>query len=117
MHRASRRELHGIVDEIGEHLAKPDRVALDEAWAAHAHIDGAQQPLVARPRLQLAADAFHQLMQIEHRAVQLEAPCLELGIVEDVVQHGQQTARRLLQGLGIASLVALERAVEQKLRH
>ena len=56
-------------------------------------------------------------MQIEHRAVELEASGLELGIVENVVQHRMQALRRLLQGLGIAPLRGVEPGVEQKLGH
>ena len=84
-HRAARGELHGIVGKVGEHLAQPYGVALDEARAARADVDRAEHALLARPRLQLVADALDQLMQIEHRAVELEASGLELGIVENVV--------------------------------
>ena len=56
-------------------------------------------------------------MQIEHGAVELEASGLELGIVENVVEHRMQAPRRLLQGLGIAPLRGVEPGVEQKLGH
>ena len=46
-HRAARGELHRVVGQIGEHLAKADGVALDEARAAHADIDSAEQALLA----------------------------------------------------------------------
>ena len=92
-------------------------VALDEARAARADIDGAEHALLARPRLQFVADALDQLMQIEHRAVELEAAGLELGIVENVVQHRMQALCRLLQRLGIAPLRGVEPGVEQKLGH
>ena len=77
-HRAGRGELHGIVDEVGEHLANTARIADDETRAARTDIDDAFDAFLPRPRLQFAADAPHQLMQIEHRAVELEAACLEL---------------------------------------
>ncbi len=54
-------------------------------------------------------------MQIEHRAHKLEASGLELGEIEDVVEHDEQALRRLLQGLGVAPLGQVERTVEQKL--
>ena len=56
-------------------------------------------------------------MQIEHSAIELEASGLELGIVENVVEHRMQALRRLLQGLGIAPLRGVEPGVEQKLGH
>ena len=107
-HRAARGELHGIVGKIGEHLAKADGIALDEARAAHADINGAEHTLLAGAGLQLVAHALDQLMQVEHSAIELEASGLELGIVENVVEHRMQAPRRLLQGLGIAPLRGVE---------
>ena len=77
-HRACRGELHGVVDEVGEHLANTARIAGDETRAARTDIDDAFDAFLPRPRLQFAADAPHQLMQIEHRVIELEAACLEL---------------------------------------
>lgn len=56
-------------------------------------------------------------MQVEGRVFELESAGLKLGEIEDIVEHGEQAARRLLQGLGIAPLHAVERACQQQLRH
>ena len=77
-HRACRGELHGVVDEVGQDLANTAHIAGDETRAARADIDHAFDAFLPSPRLQFAANAPDQLMQIEHRTVELEATCLEL---------------------------------------
>ena len=116
-HIAGRRELDGVAEQVGHHLA-------DAAWVAHQHlrqvrriIDHQVQPARLRRQRLAAGERFKFMQQVEGNRFKIELARLDLGKVEDVVDQRQQA---LGAGVGHAGELALafrQLGVEQQLEH
>jgi hypothetical protein len=114
---AGRRELDGVAEQIGEHLADPKRVAEDRG--GDGRIQVAQQLeafLLGRQRHRLQ-QLVHDRGDREGHVFELEAAGLDLREVEDVVENRQQRLRRQLHGREALPLFRRQLAVEREAGH
>ena len=87
------RELHGVREQVEDHLSDPALVALTRSTsgsAASATLDA----VLRRPLAHHHDAALERLPQRERRDLELDLPGLDLGQVEDVVDQRQQVVAR-----------------------
>ena len=114
---AARRELDGIVDEIDHDLPQAMVVAHDPSGHVLMDMAGQFQPLL------VGADGerFHRVAQafpeVELLALQHELFGLDLGEVEDIVDHAEQGLARIADGREELALLGRELALEDQFGH
>ena len=114
---AALRELDGIVDEIDHDLPQSMVVAHDPSGHVVMDMAGQLQPLL------VGADGerFHRVAQafaeVELLAFQHELLGLDLGEVEDVVDHAEQGLARIADGRQELALLGRELALEDQFGH
>ena len=116
-HAAALGELDCIAEQVGEHLAQAHGIAAHRQ--PHRGVDAERQPqaLGLGRALHQHDHAFQQLAQVEADGFQVELVCLELGVVEDVVDDPQHLLRG---GVGRAhqlGLVDRHVGVHQQVQH
>ncbi len=87
-------ELYGVPDQVGQHLSHPPAIAEIGRWQKHVVIHGDDQVVIHRGRLKQQYDIVNRALQIEGRALQRQPVCLDLGIIQHVVDHRQQRLGR-----------------------
>ena len=110
-------ELDGVADEVEQDLPQPARVA--DQGVGHLRLDlaGQLQPLPVGAEGQRPEGLPQDVPQGEVGAVELELAGLDLGEVEQVVDHLQQGLRRGLDDRQVLALLARQRRVEGELGH
>ena len=110
-------ELDGVAGEVDQHLAEAVAVADDPARHAGGHEGGDLDALALRFRGQELDDALDEGVQIERRGDDVDAPGLDLGEVEDLVDERQEGLAGGLDGVRVGGLLGAERGVEDEVRH
>src|SRR5829696_6297685 len=110
-------ELDRVAGEVDEHLAQA--VAVTEHLAGHAgrHQGRDFDAFTLRPRGKELDDAFDKGVQVEGGGDDVDAPGLDLGKVEDLVDQGQERLAGGLYGVGVGGLLGAERGIEDQVRH
>ena len=110
-------ELHGVRDQVHEHLAQPDRVA--PCVRRRGRREAAQdfEPLAVGGFGHQLGDILHQLAQIEVDRLQLHPAGFDLGEVQDVVDPPQQRLSGTVDGLHEPPLLVVELGLHQQLGH
>ena len=113
---ARRRELHGVREQVEDHLPDPPLVARDDVDAG----DRCERDLDAVLQRALAHHhdaALERVLQRERRDLELDLPGLDLGQVEDVVDQRQQVVARGEDVLEVLRLLLVELAEELLAEH
>ena len=113
--RAAGGELDRVADQVGEHLAQPQRVGLDpdRNVVVDAHVEA--HALGGGLRCEQLAQVVDGLGERERLHVQLEPPGLDLGEVEQVVEHHPQRLGGPADGSGEAAALAVEVGGDEQL--
>ena len=70
-----------------------------------------------RARAQQFGHAAHQTLQLDRRRIELQRLSLQPGVVQQVVDQAQQMLGRLLRGLRIGALGAVQTGARQQAQH
>ena len=97
-------ELDRVVDEVGQDLAEPQRVAQQVLRDAGRDVGQELQPLVVRLLRGERRDGADDLVELEVGGLEVELAGLDLGEVEDVVDDGQQRRAGVVD---LADVIAL----------
>ena len=110
-------ELDRIVDEIGEYLPQPHRVAAQAA--RHLRIDraGDFEPLGLGALAKQLDHVLDRLDQVEDDLLEIDLAGLDLGKIEDLVDDFEQVLGRTLDCLGKPRLVVVQPALQQQFVH
>ncbi len=100
-------ELDGVAGEVDQHLSEAVAVADDPARHAGGHEGGDLDALALRFRGQELDDALDEGVQIERRGDDVDAPGLDLGEVEDLVDERQEGLAGGLDGVRVGGLLGL----------
>ena len=96
-------ELHGVADEVVQHLAEPQRVAHERRGQAGLDTKVELHALAFGAKREEVDDGLEQLIEVELRLLDQDPIGLQLGIVEDVVERRQQRLRGAVDALEVLS--------------
>src|SRR5258706_7273098 len=99
------REFQGVPNQVRDDLPQPDRVADELRGYVGRYIAGEGQSLRARLDHQRNQRSLERLAYRKHRSIDLELARLDLGKIEDIVDHHQQRLGRLLAKLQVPALL------------
>jgi len=116
-HAAPVGELDGVAGEVDEHLTDACFVADEAHRNMRLDLGDDLELLLEGARRQKFADAFERGAEIEGAFLDMDLAGLDLRIVENVVDDGEQSLARALDRLGIGALRRGELGVEQQVRH
>jgi hypothetical protein len=116
-HLAPLRELHGVREEVQQHLPQARGVAHDPLRDAVAEETPELDLLLRGPRRDDVERSLDALAEMERRPLELELPCLDLRVVEDVVDHVEQRVAARPDHLGELPLLGRQLRPEQQVRH
>ncbi len=83
-------ELHGIAQQVEQHLAQLAGIGANEADDLRLDLQGKGEPLGPGAGPSHLADLLQQPRQVERGGLQQDPARLDLGEIEDVVDHRQQ---------------------------
>jgi len=83
-------ELHGVAEQIGQHLTQTCRIAKKGGCQPLIYGIGEGESLLSRPGRHQAAGGLNALLQVEWQAFQLHLALIDLGEVQNIVDYGQQ---------------------------
>ena len=110
-------KLDGIADQVEHDLAQTRRIAFDLGRYVVGRPPAQLEALGVGALFQQPDGAFDHLAQVEVDVLELEPAGLDLGVVEDVVDDGQQRLARFDHDLGIGALLLIEVGVHQQAGH
>ncbi len=116
-HFAALRELDGVVHQIHHHL--PQAVVIAHQPGRHVAVDvaGQLQPLLVGAEGERFQRVAQALAEVEPLLLQHELFGLDLGKIEDVVDHPQQGLARIADGGQVFALLLREMALEDQFGH
>ncbi|MFO0747453.1 MAG: hypothetical protein U1F43_17580 [Myxococcota bacterium] len=115
--RAARRELHGVADEVQQHLAQAPRVAQHAPRHVGAETGRQLEAAVLGLRRQRLDDVVDQLPEVVLDRLEAHAAEAELREVEDVVDDLQERVARGADGRRQLALLGLERRLHEEAGH
>ncbi len=110
-------ELDGVADQVGEHLAQPAGVADQAQRQVGGEAADQLQALGLGARREQLDDVAHRQLDVEGDRLEGQLAGLDLGEVEDVVDHRQQGVAGMLDGGGVIALFGIELGIQQQFRH
>ena len=110
-------ELDGVVDEIGENLPQPHRVAAHAPRYLLVDRAGDFQSLALGALTEKLDHILDRLDRIEHHLFQVDFAGFDLGEVENLVDDLEQVFGGAFDGLGEPGLVIVQPALQQQFRH
>ena len=116
-HTARIGELDGVAEQIGDDLAHAHLVAQQRARQRRIDRPGDLDALLVGLRRQQLHHALHALVDRQRGGIEVQLVGLDLGEVEDLVDQGEQRARRALDGVGVGALLGGEVRIGQQRRH
>jgi hypothetical protein len=111
------RELDGVAHEVHEHLTHARSVADEAIGERVLHQRDELDPALVGAREQEVDDALDAAAQAELVLLQREAPGLDRGEVEDVVEDRQEALGGAMDRAPVVALVRRQVGLEQELRH
>ena len=105
----------GIRHQVDQHLTELRLVAPHESWAGMIPVNFQTEVLFLAPTAEHVRDPIDQACQIEVGHLEFHASGLDLGEVEDAVDHGEEMLTAALDGLDEPALFGgqIVRAVEE----
>mmetsp|Transcript_21109 Transcript_21109/g.81934 ORF Transcript_21109/g.81934 Transcript_21109/m.81934 type:complete len:515 (-) Transcript_21109:2778-4322(-) len=116
-HLALRRELDGIGQQVQQHLAQPGRVGEHRLRQLGRRVQHQRHALLGGPEPHDVHAAIEQRTQPHRQSLDAHLAGLDLGEVQDVVDHRHQRLGRVANGLGLFALVGVQRRVQQQPAH
>ena len=107
-------ELQAVRQQIGQHLAEAQGVAVYRRWQALVDVAGELQFLGVRARRHQLHDVLYCMVQIETDRLDLELAGLDLREVENVVDDGEERFARAADGFQVTLLLRIERRFQQQ---
>src|SRR5262249_43169715 len=105
---AALREFDGVADEIEQALSNPLRVAVHARRQLRIHVHDELESLRGRLEGHHRAEVLDIRAQVEVDVLDVQPACLDLGEVENVVDHSQQRLGTGAYCLRIVALLAVE---------
>ena len=109
-------ELDGVVDEVGQDLAEPQRVAQQVLGNRRRDVGQELQPLVVRLLGGERGDRADDLVEPEVGGLDVELAGLDLGEVEDVVDDAEQRRAGVVDLADVVALLRRELGLEREVR-
>ncbi len=116
-HLAALGELHRVGEKVQHDLTQPARVAHEDLWKILVDAVDELQALCRGGGGQDVQGGLDGLAQDERPSLELDAPGLDLGEVEDVVDDRQQGIAGGPDGLGVVALLVVEGGIDQEPAH
>ena len=110
-------ELDRVADQVGQHLAQPDRVAAYRQAHVGVDVQFQAQALALGRALHQLHHRLEHFAQVEAGDLQLQPVGLQLGVVEDVVDDAQQLLRGFVRGAQHLALVRGQLAARDQVQH
>ncbi len=110
-------ELDGVADQVDEDLAQAAGVAREGIGHVGRDVVGELQPFLVGAQGERGHGVVQGIAEVEVDEIQVELAGLDLGEVEDVVDHGQQVIGRELHHPEVLALLGGELGVESQLGH
>ena len=110
-------ELDGVAEQVGDDLAHAHLVAQQRTRQRRIDRPGDVDAFLVGLRRQQLHHALHALVDRQGGGVEVQLVGLDLGEVEDLVDQGEQRARRALDGVGVGALLGGEVRIGQQRRH
>ena len=110
-------ELHGVAEEVEEHLADPAGIALDHLRHVGRGKATELEALLAGRLGDEVERVLEDRADVEVHRLERQLAGLDLREVEDVVDDRQQVLGRAADGVGELALLVAERRVEQQVGH
>ena len=102
-------ELHGVVDQVGQDLAEPQRIAAQVlAGSPGATSSQELEALVVRLLRRQRRDGADDVVELEVGGLDVELAGLDLREVEDVVDDGQQRRAGVVDLADVVALLGVE---------
>ncbi len=99
------RELHAVADKIDQHLPQARRIDHHRPRQVAADLDGDIDALGVGAAGKQLGDFLKQGLEVGRFGVEVEAPGLDLGEIEHVVDERQQRLAGGMDGAGVGRLV------------
>ena len=109
-------ELDGVADEVDQDLAEAAGVADQGVGHVVGDVEGQLQALLVGPQAERPHRVAQAVAEVERAGVELELARLDLGEVEDVVDHRQEGVGRRGDHLQVLALLGRELGVEDAAR-
>ena len=110
-------ELDRVVDEVGQDLAKAQRVAEQMLRESPGATCGQElEPLVVRLLRGERGDRADDVVELEVGGLEVELAGLDLGEIEDVVDDRQQRGAGVVDLADVVALLGVERRLEGEVR-
>jgi hypothetical protein len=109
--------LMALPTRVDQDLAQTRGVAQQGVRHIVGDIAGELEPFLAGPEAEGLHRVVQRVAQAEFDRFEVQLARLDLGEVEDVIEQGQQGARRVLHHVQVLALLLRERGVERQLRH
>ena len=109
-------ELHGVIHEIQQDLAQPQRIAHQIAWNRAVDIDDQLQTFFPALAADQATGVVQQLLHLERGFLESKLAGLDLGKVQDVVHDAQQVLTGRLHLVDVVPLPGRQLGLEHQVR-
>ena len=109
-------EFHRVAEQIVQHLLQPQRVADQPARRLRVDFDEQLQPLFLDAADEQVAGVAQRFFQRKLGLLQLHAPGLDLGIIENIVEQAEQGGGRGLHFFQIVALAVAEPGFQHQMR-
>ena len=110
-------ELHRVADQVGKHLAQAPGIADKAGRQEHVEIDHEIDALFPRPGLEEHRHLMDRAFEIKGFGAQRQALCLDLRIIQNIVDDDQKRLTGRADGFGEKTLFIRQAGVAQQFRH
>jgi len=110
-------ELEGVADEVDEDLAEAGAIAADQGGEVAVEPVEEVEFLLGGAGCEQVEHAFDDFAEVEGDVLQLQLTGLDLGVVEDVVDDGQEGLAAGADGVDVVALGGGERGLVEERGH
>ncbi|MNV49654.1 hypothetical protein D3C71_1416150 [compost metagenome] len=115
---AARRELHGVADQIEQHLLQPFRISANNVRHIESDFTGQRKTFLLRTRRDDIKRILDAVSQPEGAILKLAFSRLDLGQIQNVIDDIQQRIPALPNDLDIVLLLIVQEGrLQQQIRH
>jgi hypothetical protein len=116
-HLALGGELHGVAAEVGENLAQAPGVGFDGGGQRRIDIECQLEAFAMCLERDHPRHVLDGAAQVGIDLLDVELARLDLGEIQNIVDHGEQRFAAFVNGSRVVALCMVERGIEQQFRH
>ena len=110
-------ELDGVPYQIHKDLSQPSRVSSQAGRKSRQGLPCQFKSLQISPGGKCPHGVAERILQVEFASVERKPPGIDLGEIQDVIDHGQEGTSGLLNHVQVLSLLTRKGRVEGQIRH